>query len=68
MYMKKLPDPTGECKHCGINLYGDVKRPMIMPCGVTGCPYETATEQAKNNSFDILVDAFNPGASNYDVD
>ena len=66
--MRKPPSPTGECKHCGINLYGDNKLPGIMPCGVNGCPYETAAEQAKNNAFDILVDAFNPGASNYDVD
>lgn len=66
--MKKLPEPVGECRHCGINLYGQDNRPMIMPCGVSGCPYETAKEQLKNNSFNLLTDAFNPGASNYDVD
>lgn len=59
---------VGECKICEINLYGAAKTPEIMPCGVKGCPYETPEEQAKNNSFDLLTDAFNPGASNYDVD
>lgn len=66
--MRKPVTPTGECKHCGINLYGDNKFPAIMPCGVKGCPYETAEEQAKNDAFDVLVDAFNSGGSNYDVD
>lgn len=66
--MPKLPTITGSCAICEINLYGAKKIPNVMPCGVKGCPYETPEEQAKNNTFNLLTDAFNPGASNYDVD
>jgi len=38
---------VGACNVCEINLWdGCGNRPAIFPCGVKGCPYETASEQA----------------------
>lgn len=51
--MKKLEAATGSCKVCDINLYGAEKRPKIFPCGIKGCPYETAEEQAKIAPIDF---------------
>lgn len=65
---KETIKAMGSCKVCEINLYPPDNKPVIMPCGVKGCPYETPEEQAKNDSFNILTDAFNSGGSNYDVD
>lgn len=36
---------TGVCGVCGINCW-DNGKPAIWPCGVKGCPYETAEQQA----------------------
>lgn len=42
--------PIGKCPICTINLWAEYNnRPAIWPCGVNGCPYETAEEQAKIN-------------------
>ncbi len=38
-------EPTGKCKICTINLWAD-NRPMVMPCGVNNCPYESEAQQA----------------------
>jgi hypothetical protein len=57
-------EATGKCPHCGINTYGELKKPQVkyMPCGVNGCPYETKEQQAKNPFvFDKIT-----GTSNYD--
>jgi hypothetical protein len=42
--VKKM-EPTGKCKVCTINLWAN-NRPMIFPCGINQCPYETASQQA----------------------
>jgi len=53
---------NGECKICEINVYSDFAKenkdlpayklggpdPKTFPCALNGCPYETASEQAKN--------------------
>ena len=48
-YLKKLPEPVGKCKKCTINLYSikDITGPVISPCGIEGCPYESKKSQEK---------------------
>lgn len=59
---RKIPDPTGKCPVCDINLFGPEKKPMVMPCGVglarsepEKCPFETEEEQkAIGSAFEII--------------
>lgn len=44
-----MSDPVGKCKTCNINLWGASAEPVIMPCGVANCPFETPEEQAAIN-------------------
>lgn len=43
---------AGQCKICTINLYKatetDEPRPLIFPCGIKDCPYETEEEYWKH--------------------
>lgn len=36
MIKMNLPDPVGECKYCGINLYPSAEgpKPVKFPCGI----------------------------------
>lgn len=46
-YLKKLPDPIGKCSICTINIYTikGITSPVISPCGINKCPYESKKEQ-----------------------
>lgn len=36
---------VGTCLHCGINIWEELGNKPILPCEVSGCPYETPEEQ-----------------------
>lgn len=48
-YLKNLPEPVGKCPICTINIYTikGITAPVVSPCGIEGCPYESKKEQAK---------------------
>jgi nitrate reductase beta subunit len=45
---------VGTCAVCTINLWSSTKgRPVIWPCNVKHCPYETIEEQNKFKDLDM---------------
>ena len=48
MAKQTLGNKTGTCTICGINFWDTNNgQPIVRPCGVNSCPYETAEQQSQ---------------------